>query len=37
MTARPSEALVVHRVIEDSRGRFQPGDWVRSNMHIIRR
>ncbi|WP_404943051.1 hypothetical protein [Pseudomonas sp. FW300-N1B4] len=23
--------------MEDSRGRFQPGDWVRSNMHIIRR
>lgn len=24
--------VFAHRVIEDSRGRFQPGDWVRSSM-----
>lgn len=26
--------LFAHKVIEDSRGRFQPGDWVRSSMAI---
>ncbi|CEL29242.1 DUF6957 family protein [Pseudomonas fluorescens] len=26
--------VFAHRVIEDSRGRFQPGDWVRSSMCI---
>lgn len=24
--------VFAHRVIEDSRGRFQPGDWVRSSL-----
>lgn len=24
--------LFAHKVVEDSRGRFQPGDWVRSSM-----
>jgi hypothetical protein len=26
--------LFAHKVIKDSRGRFQPGDWVRSSMAI---
>lgn len=26
--------LYAHRVVEDSRGRFQPGDWVRSSMCV---
>lgn len=24
--------VFAHKVVEDSRGRFQPGDWVRSSM-----
>jgi hypothetical protein len=30
------EPLIVfaHKVVHDSRGRFQPGDWVRSSMCI---
>jgi len=26
--------LFAHKVVEDSRGRFQPGDWVRSSMCV---
>jgi hypothetical protein len=26
--------MFAHKVIEDSRGRFQPGDWVRSSMCV---
>lgn len=26
--------VFAHKVVEDSRGRFQPGDWVRSSMAI---
>ena len=26
--------LFAHKVLEDSRGRFQPGDWVRSRMSV---
>lgn len=26
--------LFAHRVVEDSRRRFQPGDWVRSSMCV---
>ncbi|WP_415914960.1 DUF6957 family protein [Pseudomonas lundensis] len=26
--------LFAHKVLEDSRGRFQPGDWVRSSMSV---
>lgn len=26
--------LFAHKVLEDSRGRFQPGDWVRSSMCV---
>lgn len=26
--------IFAHRVVEDSRGRFQPGDWVRSSMCV---
>lgn len=26
--------IFAHKVVEDSRGRFQPGDWVRSSMAI---
>lgn len=26
--------VFAHKVVKDSRGRFQPGDWVRSSMCI---
>jgi hypothetical protein len=26
--------MFAHKVMEDSRGRFQPGDWVRSSMCV---
>ncbi|MGF6398426.1 hypothetical protein ABH905_002092 [Pseudomonas frederiksbergensis] len=26
--------IFAHKVVHDSRGRFQPGDWVRSSMAI---
>jgi hypothetical protein len=28
--------VFAHKVVEDSRGRFQPGDWVRSSMSLSR-
>ncbi|WP_339328612.1 DUF6957 family protein [Pseudomonas syringae] len=26
--------IFAHKVVEDSQGRFQPGDWVRSSMGV---